>query len=319
MSPTVTDVDLQAVRTFVTIADVGGFQAAGDELGISQQAVSKRIAALERALEVKLLARTARGACLTVDGQAFLPHARELLRAEDRAVASVAPARRALRVDVRNRRTAPATLLHAYYRQHDGLDLDVVVLPEDDVDSALRAVASGTVDASFRGLVDAPKQLAGTDLRAERVIEDPHQLLVGPRHPLANVTAVSPTDLAEHAIWMPGLPTDSEVRGYYDELATTFGLTIDLLGPRFGAEVLLTEIAESPTLANLIGERSRYLWPAHYDLRRIPVVDPTPVYPLWIIWHPGNPHPELPRLLAFLAADFASRRTDDVWLPTWAS
>jgi DNA-binding transcriptional LysR family regulator len=63
------------------VAETGQFQAAADDLGITQQGVSRRVAALERTLGVQLFARTARGARLTVDGQALLSHARELLRA----------------------------------------------------------------------------------------------------------------------------------------------------------------------------------------------------------------------------------------------
>ena len=70
--------DLEAVRTFVAVSDAGQFSEAAAELSITQQAVSKRIAALEKDLGVWLFTRTARGAELTVDGQAFLPHAREL-------------------------------------------------------------------------------------------------------------------------------------------------------------------------------------------------------------------------------------------------
>ncbi|HWN35821.1 MAG TPA: LysR family transcriptional regulator, partial [Pseudonocardia sp.] len=103
--------DLDAVRTFVAAADTGQFQEAAAELSITQQAVSKRIAALERDVGVRLFTRTARGARLTIDGQAFLPHARDLLRAEERAAASVRPGRRALRVDVLGRQLAPAGLL----------------------------------------------------------------------------------------------------------------------------------------------------------------------------------------------------------------
>jgi hypothetical protein len=43
-------VDLDAVRTFVAAADAGQFQGAADELSITQQAVSKRIVALEKYL-----------------------------------------------------------------------------------------------------------------------------------------------------------------------------------------------------------------------------------------------------------------------------
>jgi DNA-binding transcriptional LysR family regulator len=70
----VTGVDLDAVRTFAAAADAGRFQDAAAELSITQQAVSKRIATLEKNLGVRLFTRTARGAALTVDGQAFLPH-----------------------------------------------------------------------------------------------------------------------------------------------------------------------------------------------------------------------------------------------------
>jgi DNA-binding transcriptional LysR family regulator len=77
--------DLQAVRTFVAAADMGQFQGAADNLEVTQQAVSKRIATLEKELGVRLFTRTARGARLTVDGQAFLPHARALLQAAERA------------------------------------------------------------------------------------------------------------------------------------------------------------------------------------------------------------------------------------------
>src|ERR1035437_7893309 len=83
--------DLDAVRTFVAVVDTGRFAAAADDLSVTQQAVSKRIAALEKDLAVRLFTRTARGARLTIDGQAFLPHARDLLQAAERAAASVRP------------------------------------------------------------------------------------------------------------------------------------------------------------------------------------------------------------------------------------
>lgn len=310
--------DLDAVRTFVAVASDGQFQGAADELGVTQQAVSKRIRTLEREVGVTLFVRGPRGVVLTVDGQAFLPHARELLQAEERALASVLPDRRSLRIDVRNRRTAPGTLLHGFYRRHPELDLDLFALSDLDLDAALSNVAAGTVDATFRGLTVSEKYLADRGLTCARVIEDRHQLLVGPRHPLAGASSVTPYELAGHPIWMPGLPSGDEVAAYYSELADTFGLTIDVLGPAFGAEVLLTELAESATLANLIGEGSRYLWPADYDLRRIPIVDPTPVFPLSIIWRADNMHPSLTALLAYLRAEFASKGAEPRWLPSWA-
>ncbi len=307
--------DLDAVRTFVVAADAGQFQEAATALSITQQAVSKRIAALEKDLDVRLFTRTARGAQLTIDGQAFLPHARELLRVAERADASVRPGRRALRVDVVSRRVAPAVLLQDFYRLHPEIALDVVTLPDADVDAATAAVEAGTIDATFHGV--PPKQHLPEAIKAARVIYEPHQLLVGPRHTLANRHAVTPAQLAGHRIWMPGVARGDEVAAYYEELAATFGLTIDVVGPVFGYESLLAEIADSSELATLVGERSRYLWPDSYDLRRIPVRDPTPIYPLSLIWREDNPHPGLVKLRDYLN----SRRVDppdtEVWIPKW--
>jgi len=312
----VTGVDLDAVRTFVAIADVGQFQAAADDLALTQQAVSKRIAALEKDLKVRLFTRTARGAQLTIDGQAFLPHARELLQVEKRADASVRPGRRALRVDVVNRRIAPAVLLQDFYRMHPEIALDVMTLSAN-VDAAIAAVEAGTIDATFHA-VTVPAHHLPDAIKTARVIDDPHQLLVGPGHALANAHAVTPAQLAGHRIWMPGMAAGTEWAAYYDEFAAAFGLTIDVVGPVFGNEALLAEIAGSSELATLVGEGSRYLWPDSYDLRRIPVRDPTPVYPMSLIWRDDNRHPALVKLRDYLDARRAAVCDTKVWIPKWA-
>jgi DNA-binding transcriptional LysR family regulator len=308
-------VDLDAVRTFVAVADAGQFQEAAVVLSITQQAVSKRIAALEKDLEVRLFTRTARGAQLTIDGQAFLPHARELLRVEARADASVRPGRRALRVDVHSRRIAPAVHLQDFYRVHPEVELDVVTL-DADVDAAIAAVEAGTVDTTFHA-VPVPTQHLPDAVKAARAIDEPHQLLVGPGHTLADARTVTPAQLVGHRIWMPGMAPGSEWAAYYDELAAAFGLTIDVVGPSFGYEALLAEIADSSVLATLVGEGSRYLWPDSYDLRRIPVRDPTPVYPMSLIWRDDNPHPALVKLRAYLASRRADAPRTEAWTPRW--
>ena len=297
------------MRTFVAVADSGQFQKAADDLSITQQAVSKRVAALEKDLGARLFTRAARGVSLTIDGQAFLPHARELLRAEERAAASVRPGQRALRVDVISRRIAPAGLLQGFHREHPEIELDVVTLLNVNADTAIAAVEAGTIDATFR----AATSPAPDGVEAVHVSNDHHQLLVGPGHKLADAPEVTPAHLAEHRIWMPGLAAGTEWTAYYDALAAAFGLTIDVAGPVFGYEAQLAEIADSPELATFVCEGSRYLWPAHYDLRRIPVRNPTPVYPHSLFWRSDNPHPALTALRDHLAAT----RVDDSDVETW--
>jgi len=305
-------VDIDAVRTFVAVADAGQFREAALSLDVTQQAVSKRVAALERDLGARLFTRTARGAQLTVDGQVFLPHARELLQAEERAAASVRPGRRALRVDVIGRRLAPADLIRDFHRAYPDSALDVVTL--FDADAAISAVRSGTIDASFRALTLPARQLP-EGIEAARVHDEPLELLTGPRHALASARAVTPAQLAGHRIWMPGNVAGTEWAAFYDDLAAAFGFTIEVTGPDFGTEPLLDTIADSSLLATFVGVQTRMVWPADHDLRRIPVRDPTPVYPHSLIWRGDNPHPALASLRAHLGT---ARRGADTWTPKWA-
>lgn len=307
--------DLDAVRTFVAAAGAGQFSEAAAGLSVTQQAVSKRIATLEKELGVLLFTRTARGAQLTAAGERFLPHARDLLRAEERAVAAVRPDRRALRVDVVGRWLGPARLLRDFHRTHPETELDAVAL--FDAGAAIAAVHAGTVDASFRAVTIRARQLPG-GVRTARVFDEAVQLLTGPAHPLAAARTVTPAQLAGHRIWMPGLVPGTEWAAYYEEFAAAFGLTIDVTGPDYGTEPLVDVLACSPAVATLVGERTRLLWPAGYDLRRIAIRGPAPAYPHSLIWCAGNPHPALAALRAYLRARQPGPGRAGTWTPKWA-
>ncbi|MFF3391736.1 LysR family transcriptional regulator [Streptomyces sp. NPDC002669] len=309
--------DIEAVRTFVAAAEAGQFQEAAAELAITQQAVSKRIAALERDLGVRLFTRTPRGSGLTIDGQAFLPHARELLRTAERAVASVGTGRRPLRVDVINSRGAATGLMRDFHRARPEIELDVVML--FDIGTAVAAVRSGTIDASFRA-VAAPGRPLPEDIESVRVLDEPLQLLTGPDHALAGARSVTVEQLAGHRIWMPGIVPGTEWGAYYDDLVAEFGLTIEATGPNFGSDALLDTIADTPALATFMGGNTRLVWPTGHGLRLIPVTDPMPVYPHSLLWHRDNPHPALAALRAHLAATTATGRdAAGTWTPDWVT
>jgi DNA-binding transcriptional LysR family regulator len=307
--------DLEAVRTFVAAADLGTFQGVADDLEVTQQAVSKRIATLERELGVRLFTRTARGAQLTVDGQAFLPHARALIHAAERAVAAVRPGQRPLRVDVPGRRSGVARLLRAFLDVRPGTELDVITLA--DVRAAIAAIDAGTVDASLRALSVPPRRLPA-GIAHVRALDEPHQLVTGPRHALAGEKSVTPARLAGHRIWMPSLPSGSEWADYFDALAAAFGLRIESTHPDFGVEPVWDVVADSAGIATFVGEHMPAAWPAGCDLRRIPIRDPLIPYPHSLIWHAGNPHPVLAALRGHITAARSAIALDgSCWLPPW--
>ncbi|MEV4744527.1 LysR family transcriptional regulator [Streptomyces sp. NPDC049555] len=307
--------DVAALRTFVAVAESGQFQAAADELGISQQAVSKRIAALERHVEVTLLVRTSQGSRLSLDGQVFLPHAKKVLAAVDQAEQAVRPGSRPLRVDVLNRRICPAQVVYRFYRSRPGTDLDAVTLSRENAAQAAQAVLEGTVDASFRAL---PADQVPAGISTERLLDTPLELLVGPRHPLVDASWVSPADLGGHRIWIPGIRPGTEWEAFYQALSETFGLSIDALGPDFGDDALMDTLADSASSATLVGSGDRYLWPQTHDLRRIPLHDPTPVYPHVLLFRSGDQHPVLTALRDHLRTA-GPRTPHDVWAPDWVA
>ncbi len=70
---------------FLAVADEASFTLAARRLRIAQPSLSQQVQALERDVGAKLLERTSRGVRLTTAGREFLPEARAMLAASQRA------------------------------------------------------------------------------------------------------------------------------------------------------------------------------------------------------------------------------------------
>ena len=76
--------DWDKIRIFYTVAEAGSFTRAGDDLGLSQSAVSRQVSALERELKAPLFHRHARGLILTEQGALLFRAAKDMrLRLEN--------------------------------------------------------------------------------------------------------------------------------------------------------------------------------------------------------------------------------------------
>lgn len=72
---------LSSMKLFVRTVEVGSFSAVADEMSLTQSSVSKRIAALERELNVKLFNRNTRRLVLTDVGKAYYERCVHILAA----------------------------------------------------------------------------------------------------------------------------------------------------------------------------------------------------------------------------------------------
>jgi DNA-binding transcriptional LysR family regulator len=75
-------INLRHLRLFAAVVDHGGFTKAAAQLGLSQPAISKSLAELERSLHVRLIDRSGRSAQLTQAGQILHARAREIFGVE---------------------------------------------------------------------------------------------------------------------------------------------------------------------------------------------------------------------------------------------
>ncbi|WP_286780072.1 LysR family transcriptional regulator, partial [Sulfitobacter sp. UBA4523] len=70
------------LETFVTVANLGSFRAAAEQLNVSQATVSSRISSLETDLQVDLFDREFHATRITVAGAMILETAQEMLATE---------------------------------------------------------------------------------------------------------------------------------------------------------------------------------------------------------------------------------------------
>lgn len=80
---------LAALRIFMRIAETGSFSAVAREMGATQPAVSRQIAALEDHLGARLFQRSTRSLTQTEDGRDLMPHARAVIEAVEATEAAI--------------------------------------------------------------------------------------------------------------------------------------------------------------------------------------------------------------------------------------
>ncbi|MFH8698319.1 MULTISPECIES: LysR family transcriptional regulator [Streptomyces] len=139
------DVELKQLRCLVAIVDEGTFTDAAIALGVSQAAVSRSLASLERALGVRLLRRTSREVTPTGTGLRVLAHARRVLGEVDGLVREATSGHARLRMGyawAALGRHTPA-FQRRWAAAHPGTDLQLV-----RTNSSTAGLAEGACDLS---------------------------------------------------------------------------------------------------------------------------------------------------------------------------
>lgn len=157
------ELNLDQLRTLVSIADLGTFSAAARALHLAQPTVSLHVGELESRLGTQLLVRGSRRVTPTAAGLVLVQRARALLRDADETVEAV---RRQADGKLGRVRLGTSTgvvidllprVLEALQDSHPGIDVEVAILGSSQ---ALERLALGTLDIGLVALPQPP--LRGT-------------------------------------------------------------------------------------------------------------------------------------------------------------
>jgi DNA-binding transcriptional LysR family regulator len=164
---------LQQLRYFVAVADLGHFTRAAEQLHVAQPSLSQQIRSLERELGAELVHRGRGASTLTDAGAALLPLARRILADADSARVAVRETLSLRRGRVRL--GAPPSLctslvpdvLHAYRARYPGVELQV---REGGSRDLVRVLAAGELDLALIIAPAGAPGLALTELLQEELV-----------------------------------------------------------------------------------------------------------------------------------------------------
>jgi LysR family transcriptional regulator, cyn operon transcriptional activator len=203
-------VNFAQLRTFVLIAESGGFTRAEKQLHVSQPAASRQILALEAELGIPLFDRIGRRIKLTSEGEDLLRRGRHVLQEVDsfveRARALKGGQAGILRIgsSTINIDNVLADFLPHYRRRHPSVEIDLI---EDG--------GARMPERLERGDIHLALMTAGDEEFGRRLLWPTHALaVVSPKHRLAGKNVLEITELAEESLLL--LRQEFRSRGWFD-------------------------------------------------------------------------------------------------------
>lgn len=220
--------DLQRLRAFGLVLDLGSVSAAADVLGYTQSAVSQQLAALEREVGEPLLDRSQRPLRATRAGEALRPHVDRILAELGGAEATLEELRggtRRLRLAAFS--SALSSFVPAALRDLRRAHPDVVVqVLQLETKEAVEGLRSGTADLAVVHYMPGVAMPETAGLERRRLMVDDLYVVVPEGHRLARREAVSIKDLEHEPFGLPRRDTPAgRFRSVVEHLCAEAGYT----------------------------------------------------------------------------------------------
>jgi DNA-binding transcriptional LysR family regulator len=192
--------DLRKLATLRAVAAAGSFSQAADVLSVSQPAVSRQIALLERQVGQALLTRTRKGVAPTEAGRLLLEHTEAALARLARAERELAELAGLARGHVRlgaffSAMAVLAPQVHAELeRQHAGLTLHAAMVDRRTAFDELRA---GELDVALVFELSHEPDRRPADVVVETLFQEPMQVVLSRHHRSTSHECIALDDVAE--------------------------------------------------------------------------------------------------------------------------
>ena len=195
--------DISALQAFLAVAESGSFSRAAERIYLTQPAISKRIAALEKEIDARLFDRIGRGIHLTPAGEALLSRARAvLMELEDvkRGITNLSGEITGELLVATSHHIGLHRLPALLKRFHETYTQVRLNLQFMDSEIACQAVARGDLELA---VVTLPPK-ADAPLKTEKIWDDPLDIVVSPGHALARELHVTFSRLLDYPAILPG-------------------------------------------------------------------------------------------------------------------
>ncbi|OLQ94570.1 LysR family transcriptional regulator [Vibrio ponticus] len=185
--------NIEHLKLFVRLASTHNISMAGQELGLSPAVASAHINKLEEGLGVRLVHRTTRKVSLTQEGEAFLPHAEDVLASVDAAKGAIGVGQASPSGTLRV--TTPAS----FGRMHlmPALKNFLQAYPELSVDLRFSDSVLDLVEGGFDVAIRI-SELKDSSLVAKKIAGDPRIVCASPEYLAKYGTPQHPSELTEH-------------------------------------------------------------------------------------------------------------------------
>ena len=172
--------DWDKLRVFHAVADAGSLTHAGEQLHLSQSAISRQIRGLEDQLQTTLFHRHARGLLLTEQGELLYEATRAMSKRLTAAAARIRDSKDEVYGDLRVTATAGfgtlflAPRLHRLFETHPDLSVNMILtesildLPMREADVAIRLSSPQQADVIRRPLMEVRMRLYASDAYLEQ-------------------------------------------------------------------------------------------------------------------------------------------------------